>query len=117
MKKDIATECYCVVASDDKDKCLPRKTLKETRLKPTDINLTFLLGEREAGNTLAHGHEGEVVLHHRLVELALKPTEGSEPRHVNNQSTVNITKLWEKYVQNSNLSQTKRASLELYSTP
>ena len=22
MKKDIATECYCVVASDDKDKCL-----------------------------------------------------------------------------------------------
>ena len=93
MKKDIATECYCVVASDDKDKCFPRKTLKETRLKPTDVNLTFLLGEREAGNALAHGHEGEVVLHHRLVELALKPTEGSESRHVKNESTVLVTKL------------------------
>ena len=93
MKKDIATECYCVVASDDKDKCLPRKTLKETRLKPTDVNLTFLLGEREVGNALAHGHEGEVVLHHRLVELALQPTKGSEPVHDNNQSTVKITKL------------------------
>ena len=79
MKKDIATECYCVVASDDKDKCLPRKTLKETRLKPTDVNLTFLLGEREVGNALAHGHEGEVVLHHRLVELALQAAKCPEP--------------------------------------
>ena len=114
MKKDIATECYCVVASDDKDKCFPRKTLKETRLKPTDVNLTFLLREREAGNALAHGHEGEVVLHHRLVELALQPTKGSEPRHVNNKSR---SQNCEKYVENSNLSQTKRASLELYSTP
>ena len=79
MKKDIATECYCGVASDDKDKCFPRKTLKETRLKPTDVNLTFLLGEREAGNAFAHCHEGEVVLHHRLVELALQAAKSPEP--------------------------------------
>ena len=40
---------------------------------------TFLLGEGEAGHPLAHGHEGEVVLQHRVVILALQPPQRPEP--------------------------------------
>ena len=55
------------------------KHWKRHVLKPTDVNPTFFLGERKASNALAHGHEREVVLHHRLVELALQTAECPEP--------------------------------------
>ena len=79
MKKYVLRQQNCVVASDDRDKCLARKTLKRLVLKPTDVNPTFFLREWKASDALAHGHECEVVLHHRLVKLALQSAKGPEP--------------------------------------